>query len=285
MRRFFVLTVALVFALAAGLLAAPDTGAQEQVRARIWTRGAFGSGIAVSQADPMDFELIKVGIAGVKFNLGENESIVKVGILYFGETKYRLRNVVIGNGTASADIYLNETLAGSVSLDSYVKGDREVWAGTLTLDGKGYNAYVIQIPGDLRPVEKAERIHEYCRNNPDRCRAVMRAVGQIVCDPVTDGNCRNRIRDFCEQNPEDSRCKALRWAYCRANTEDADCRAELMGVCRNNATDNACKVLAEVYNRNIEKRPEALENAPQWFLTIRERLRTAIQQQGQPGGA
>ena len=276
MKRFFVLAIALSLTIAAGMLAAPYTGAQEAVQKRIWVRGAFGNGLAISQSDPMDFELIRIGTAGVKFISGDNESVVKVGVLYFGEDRYLLRDVVIGNASASANIYLNDTQVGSISLDSYLKGDREVWAGTLTLNGVTFNAYVIQAPRIRTALENAERVRDYCRNNPEKCKAVMKAVGNILCDPVTDGNCRNRIRDFCNQTPEDSRCKALRFAYCRQHPEDADCRSELMGVCRNNSTEKACNVLVEVYNRNIQKRPEALGNAPQWFHTIRERIRERL---------
>jgi hypothetical protein len=267
MKKLLALTIALlVIGMAVASATAQQVGTQRNVRARIKTLGAFGNGLAVSEDSPMEFELIKIGVAKLKVGLADEETEVKTGILYFGEDKYRLRNVVIGNGSASADIYLNDTQVGSISLNSYPKGDKEVWAG--------------QAKRLVKPLEKAEKTFEYCKNNPDKCNAAMKAVGQIVCDPVTDGNCRNRIKNFCEQYPDDNRCKALRFAHCKIDLEDADCRAEIMGVCRNNATETACQRLGEVYNKFVERRPEVLQNVPRWFTTVRERL----QQQGQLGG-
>lgn len=278
MKKLFALAIAL---LVIGVLAVASASAQQNVRARIKTLGAFGNGLAVSQDNSMEFELIKVGIAGVKVGLADEETSVKVGILHFGEDNYRLKDIVIGNGSVTANIYLNDTQVGSISLNSYPKGDKEVWAGTLELNGETYNAYVLQANRVVKPLEKAEKAFEYCKNNPEKCKAVMKAVGQIVCDPVTDGNCRDRIRNFCEQYPDDNRCKALRLAQCKFNLEDADCRAEIMGVCRNNATETACQRLGEVYNKFAERRPEVLQNIPQWFKTVRQKIAERL---GQPGG-
>ncbi len=276
MEKLLALVIALLFigVIAITPVMAQQVGTQRAVHARIRTLGAFGNGLAISQDDPMDFELIRVGVAGVKVSLAEEETAVKVGILHFGEDKYRLKDVVIGNGSVTANIYLNDTQVGSLSLNSYPKGDREVWAGTLTLNDEDYNAYILQAHRIVKPLEKAEKSFEYCKNNPERCMAVMKAIGRnIICDPVTEGNCRDRIKTFCENNPDDNRCKALRLAQCKLDLDDADCRAHLMGVCRNNATDTACDRLCEVYNKFVESRPEVLQNAPQWFLTVRERLR------------
>jgi len=274
MKKLLTLAVALIAVLAIGAsVIAQQVGAQNQTRSRIHTLGAFGNGLAISEDDPMDFELIRVGMAAVKVESANENKTVKVGVLHFADEKYRLKDVVIGNGSVTANIYLNNTQVGSISLDSYPKDDKELWAGTMTLNGKTYNVYLIQGKRVVKAVEKAEKAFEYCRNNPDRCKALMQAVGKnVICDPVTDGNCRERIRTFCEGNPEDARCKALRLAQCGINLEDAECRAEIRGVCSNNATENACQRLGEVYNKMVQKRPEILENAPQWFHTVRERL-------------
>lgn len=287
MKKLLALAIALlVIGVTVVSVSAQQIGAQQNVRARIKTLGAFGNGLAVSQDNSMDFELIRIGVAGIKVGLADEEATVKVGILHFGEDKYRLKNVTIGNGSVTANVYSNDTQVGSLSLNSYPKGDKEVWAGTLTLNGETYNAYVLQAHRLVKPLEKAEKTFEYCKNNPEKCKAAMKAVGQIVCDPVTDGNCRDRIKNFCEQYPDDNRCKALRFAQCKLNLEDADCRAEIMGVCRNNATDNACERLGEVYNKFVERRPEVLQNVPRWFATVRERLQqqTGELGTGQQGG-
>jgi hypothetical protein len=281
MKKLLVMAIALLVIGMAGtaVIAEETLGSQSQVRTKIHTMGALGYGIATSQSNAMDFELVKVGIAGVSITSADgNETVIKTGVLHFGEAKYRLKDVVIGNGTATANIYDNETQVGSISLNSYIKGDREVWAGTLTLDGVAYNAYIIQAPRIWKAVEKAEKVKDYCENNPEKCKAVMKAVGQIVCDPALNESCRDKIKAFCEQYPDDNRCKALRVAYCSINLEDANCRAELIERCKNNTVDaKICDKLANMYNKYTEKRAEVMNKAPAWFKAVRERVENRLQ--------
>jgi hypothetical protein len=243
--------------------------------------GALGYGLAVLQSNPMEFELIKIGVAKVSVGLTEeDEEIISLGRLYFGETKYKLKEVVIGNGTATANIYdMNDTQKGSISLTSYPKGDREVWAGTMALNGANYNVYIIQAPRIWKPLEKAEKAFEYCKNNPDKCKAAMKAVGQILCDPETNTSCRDKIKSFCEQYPDDSRCKALKLGYCKLHMENADCRNELMQECKKNLSEEACDKLGEIYQKFAENKPEVAKNAPAWFLRARERIRERLENQ------
>jgi len=280
MKKLTALAIALLVIGMAGIAAtsarADETvGAQAQVRARIHTMGALGNGLAISQTNPMDFELLKVGIAGVSVtDANGTETVVKAGVLHFGETKYRLKDVVIGNGTATANIYdINGTTqVGSISLNSYVKGDKEVWAGTLTLNGVTYNAYVIQAARVWKAVEKAEKVKDYCENNPIKCKAVMKALGNILCDPATDGSCRDKIKTFCEQHPDDNRCKALRLASCALNLEDANCRQDIIENCKNNTDNVICDKLANMYNKYVEKRAGVMQNAPAWLKAVRNRI-------------
>ena len=209
MKKLLALVIALLVIGATGISAfAQDddtVGKQVRAQARIHKMGALGNGLAISQGDSMSFELLKIGIAAVKFG-DEDTAGIKAGILYFGEEKYRLKDVVIENGSASANIYdEDDEQVGTISLDSYPKGDKEIWAGEMELNGEDYNAYVIQARRAVKAMEKANHAFEYCKNNPEKCKAAMKAVGQIVCDPETDENCRNRIRTYCEGNPEDSR--------------------------------------------------------------------------------
>ncbi len=274
MRKMLALVMALIIIGVTGSsVMAQQLGVQTAVRARIHRMGAFGNGIAISTEDPMDFELIKVAIAGVKVGIWEESAEVLVGVLHFGEEKFRLKDIEIGNGTARAQIYDSDgEKVGSISLDSYPKGDREVWAGTLTLREANYNAYVIQVPRKVKPLEKATKAFEYCKNNPEKCKAAMKAVGSIICDPQTDGNCRDKIRTFCEQHPDDNRCRALKLAYCKLHLDDAECRAELMKRCKENLDDEVCERLGNVYSRIIEKRPEIankiIQRTPTWFRKV-----------------
>lgn len=283
MKKLLVLAIALLVIGATGISAFADdndtVGKQVKAQARIHKMGALGNGLAISQDDSMNFELLKIGIAAVKVG-EEDTAAVKVGVLYLGEEKYRLKEVEIGNGSASANIYdADDEQVGSISLDSYPKGDKEIWAGEMELNDEDYNAYVIQAKRSVKTVEKAAHAFEYCKNNPDKCKAAMKAVGQILCDPETDENCRNRVKTFCEGNPEDNRCVSLRMAYCKQNLDDADCRAEFMERCKQNVNEEVCDKLGEVYNRAMQKRPEFMEKAPDWFKKASERIRERIENQ------
>jgi len=282
MKKLLALVIALFVVGVAGISAmAQQVGAQGKLNARIHKMGAMGNGLAISQSDTMNFELIKVAFAGVRVGLLDETAEVLVGVLHFGEDKYRLKDVEIGNGSSSANIYDSSGAnVGSISLDSYPKGDREVWAGTLTLNEETYNAYVIQAPRVIKPVEKAGKIFDYCKNNPAKCKAVMKAAGSIVCDPEKEGtSCRDKIKSFCEQHPDDNRCKALKLAYCKIHLDDADCRAEIMEKCKANLNEEVCRKLGNIYNKVVQKSPQVISRAPQWFKTIRERIRSGPEPQ------
>jgi len=280
MKKLMALAIALLVIGMAGVAAtsarAEEVGSQGW-KPKIHTMSALGYGLATSQSNPMDFELLKIGIAGVDVVVANESEELKVGILYFGETRYKLKDIVIGNGSATANIYdSNSTQVGSISLNSYPKGDREVWAGTLTLNGVTYNAYIIQANRLLKAAEKADNVKEYCQNNPEKCKAAMKAVGQIVCDPTTDGNCRDRIKTFCEQYPDDNRCKVLGIAYCKLHLDDSNCRQELIDKCKLNNTDEACEKLGELYDKRVGKANESMKNAPGWLKVVRERIRDRL---------
>lgn len=289
MKKLFVMAIALLVigVTGAAVMADETLGSQGQARVKIHTMGALGYGIATSQSNPMDFQMIKVGIAGVSVtDVNGTETVKKTGVLHFGETKYRLKDVVIGNGTATANIYdaNGTTQLGSISLNSYIKGDREVWAGALTLNGVTYNAYVIQAPKVWKADETADKIKDYCQNNPVKCKATIKAVGSIICDPEKEGiSCAEKIKTFCGQNPDDNRCKVVRWAYCKLHLDDANCRAEIIEKCKNItdgtiSNDNAiCDKLANMYNKYASNRAEVMKNAPEWLKKVRERVEDRLQ--------
>lgn len=279
MKRSTTLVIAFLMIGITGLLVlAQQAWADSTAQNKIRTLGVMGYGIAISQSDPMNFEFVKIGVAEVDVNASGIEKTVKVGILYFGNDKYILKDAVIGNGTAAANIYQNDTQKGSVSLNSYIKREKEVWAGTLTLNEQTYNMYVLQVQNIWKPAEKADKIKEYCDNNPVKCKAVVKAVGGILCDPEKEGaSCRDKIKTFCEQQPDDNRCKVLGIAYCRLHLEDANCRQALIDKCKENSTDAGCDKLVNVYN-NIEKRTgNLIKNAPNWLKSVKARIATKTQ--------
>jgi hypothetical protein len=289
MKKLLAVAVALVVIGITGATALADesVGMQNRVSARIQTMGAMGNGLAISQTNPMDFEMLKIGIAGVRVAVSDAEETVNIGVLYFGETKYKLRDVVIGNGTASASVYdANNASAGSITLSSYPKGDTEIWAGTLSLNGTSYNAYVIQAKKLFKPAEAADNVKEYCANNPAKCMATMKAVGSIICDPQANETCSDKIKIFCESHPDDNRCKVIGMAYCGTHLNDSTCRAEITDKCKQNSTVEQCDKLTEMYDKHIEKTQNVVGKVPAWMNSVKERLKNrAVQVHNNAEGA
>jgi hypothetical protein len=179
----------------------------------------LGKGIASNPGDPMDFMILKFGLG----KAAAGNRTLTVGVLVADDQRYRLRDVVIEEGHATGNIYDNGTQVGSFDMSSVMKGDTEIWAGTLTLGGQSYNAYVIEGARKIRPAELRERVVEYCNNNED-------------------ANCRERLQNYCENNPEDLRCRALFRAYCMKadNMDDTRCREAFRNYCAENSSDSKC---------------------------------------------
>jgi len=104
-----------------------------------------------------------------------------------------------------------------------MKGDTEIWAGTMTLDSVTYHLYVIEGVRPVRASELRERVVEYCNTHED-------------------ANCRERLGNYCQNYPEDIRCKALFRAWCLKddNMDDTRCRYEFRNWCSENPTNANC---------------------------------------------
>jgi hypothetical protein len=224
---------AVLIAVAAMLvLAAPvfaqSLGSQSMFRPQIKTFGILGSGIASLPSDPLNFKIAKLGVGTVRLIVLDQQTELTVGVLFLDDQRYTLKNIAIGNGSASADIYINDTQHGSLSLTSVIKGNMEIWAGTLTLDGTTYNTYIL---GGYRPIKAAElkeKVSEYCSENR------------------TDRNCGGNMEAFCESNPTDTRCLALFKAYCLRgnNMDDSRCRQYMLTWCKDRNETEECRAFA-----------------------------------------
>lgn len=217
----------LVLAMPSLALAEDDDlgGQTTSITPVIDTLGFLGKGIASLPSDPTNFKIVKVGVATMKVTVNETETKVTVGILFLDDEKFRIRNVVIGNGSATGDLYRNDTQAGSISVKSIIKGDTEVWAGTLTVDGTLYNVHILQAPRLIKKAEIKEKIRDYCEEA---------------------GNCSAGIESYCENNPTDTRCLALFKAFClrRNNMDDSRCRDFMKGWCKDNPEVTDCRLFA-----------------------------------------
>lgn len=207
---------------------AQNLGSQNMFKTQIKTFGILGKGIASLPSDPLNFKIVKAGVGTVRMTVLDQQTEITAGVLYLDEQRYSLKNIVIGNGSATADIYLNDTQHGSLSLTSVIKSDTEIWAGTVTVDGTSYNTYIL---GGYRPIkanELKEKVSEYCSENS------------------TDPKCGGNIQNFCENNPTDTRCLALFKAFClrKNNLDDSRCRQYMLTWCKDKSETEDCRAFA-----------------------------------------
>ncbi|HKZ45212.1 MAG TPA: hypothetical protein VJ343_00735 [archaeon] len=209
---------------------------------KIKTIGALGRGLAISPSDPKDFKVLKVGVAKVSVNQTGNVTELAVGILHLDNETYRIKDVAIGNGTISGNIYRNDTQVGSFNAESVIKGSSEIWVGTLTLNGETWNIYVLGAPRLFKIEEMAEKISDYCEDNPDKCTDVAKGIGSAYCEKTPeDPSCREKIRNWCQEHSTDQRCLSLLRNFCKFNIEDGRCREVMKDYCVNNTDDEKCK--------------------------------------------
>jgi len=181
--------------------------------------GILGRGIAANPADAMDFMIVKFGIATARIN----NKARRVGIVKIDDIRYVLRNISIADGHATGRIYKNASEVGSFDVSSVMKGDTEIWAGTMDLDGTTYHLYVIEGVRPIKAAELKEKVVEYCNK-------------------TTDTNCRDRLRNYCQDHPNDARCRALFRAWCvkGKNMDDSRCRYEFRKWCSKNPRNKYC---------------------------------------------
>jgi len=213
-----------IFALSLIILApvmAQDAVTTSAETVEIKSLSILGKGIAASPSDPLDFMIVKFGLGKVVASVSDTE--VLTGVVKFDDQKYRVKNVVIGDGSATGDIYDGDTQVGSFELTSIMKDYTEVWAGTTELNGNTYHTYIIEGKRVIKAKELKEKVVDYCDKNED-------------------DNCKDRLDNYCETNPEDSRCKGLFRAYCMKddNMEDTRCRHEFRDFCEENPTNDHC---------------------------------------------
>jgi hypothetical protein len=191
----------------------------------IETFGILGKGIATLSSDPMNFKIVTAGVAKVKVPVNGTDAMVTIGILTMDDQKYRIKDVVMGNGSVSGNLYLNDSQVGSISLSSVMKGNMEIWAGTITADGTSYNAYVLEGSRPVNNQELKEKITDYCNET---------------------GNCSQGTEAFCQSNPTDTRCLALFKAFCLRgnNMDDSRCRQYMLDWCKDRNETDDCRAFA-----------------------------------------
>ncbi len=241
MKKYW-LAIVLLFAVA--LVAAENIGMQ-QLRAEIGKPeitkiGAVGKGIAVSTSDPLDFKMVRLGLVEVQVNFSGQIINRQTGLIWLEDEKYLLKNASIQQSAVSADVYLNNTLVGNINLVLVARNDTDVWVGKLVLNGKEYNVYLLEGNRGFEKQEMKQKIKQACSDDDENCTQIAKGIGNRFCEKVNDTSCREKIAEFCEQNPNDQRCQAIMRGYCANNTEDTRCRLMLKQVCKNNPADSRC---------------------------------------------
>ena len=232
----------IVVVFAVTIAAAEEIGSVRTIpKSVIHKLGVIGRGLAINSSDASDFKLAVIGIATVRVNLLGEEENVTAGLLWLDGEKYKLKNINIGNGSATADVYKNDTKVGSIATSSVTKGDQIVWQGTLNLNGADWNLYIIEIERKIKAEELKDKVSDYCEENPQDSRC--QALG-------------SRVRDYCEDNPDDERCQNIFRAYCVNNLDDSRCRHAIKERCEDAPNATICQRLeVKVAKRFCEENP------------------------------
>ena len=223
---------AIVFATALALALAAPIFAQSTPQVSFKEIYLLGKGIAVNPTNNQDLSIVTIGLAKVTVNVAGTNTDVVAGVLHFGSDQtYKVKNANVGNGTISGDLYLNSSQVGSFSFTLVSKPSDNIWAGTITISGQTWNAYILEAHQQYSSSEEKQTIADYCANHQD------------------DENCRNKVEDFCQNNPNDARCISLLHNYCKSNLQDGRCREALRDFCQKNASDSNCVGFCEKYPR------------------------------------
>lgn len=129
---------------------------------------ASTQGVAVDQADSSNFVLAKIAVGRIvltkrlsrEANANGNPddearcnargrcfTVRRTGVLTIASkekvTRYHLKNIVVGEASVSAEVFLEKESVGSISLALVrMAGAHDAWTGTTAISGKNWNAYI-----------------------------------------------------------------------------------------------------------------------------------------------
>lgn len=165
----------------------------------------IGEGLLINKADMTDFSFLKIGIATVDVVTG-NETLEQVkGIMKIDNETYRLNVTNLTSSYFAADVYYNTTNVGSMTLSSTLKNNRVVWVGDASINSEDFKVYILEAERNFNAEEIKDKVKEYCNNHPVMCKG----IGSNYCDKLTDLSCKEKIVNWCLNNTDDTRCKAL----------------------------------------------------------------------------
>ena len=239
-KKALVVFMALLFVL-------PMAFAQTELKAKPISRiHLVGNGLAINSEDAMDFLHAKAVVGAVKLrdanvtNTDDNFSVKRLGVLLLDKEAYHLKNVAVTVDEVSADVFERggEEAVGSLYVTRYEKPGQDVWAGELSLNDKLYNVYFVGLKRNFKPVEAAEKVANYCEENPEaeKCQKISEQ-----CEENPRG-CKAKIMKECKDNPENEDCTQIKKNYCLENASDVRCRQYLVETCEENPEADYCKI-------------------------------------------
>ena len=233
-KRNFALMAIAIMSLAMGAAYADNIGSQNLPMPVITRLAGEGSGLAVNAADATDFGPIKIVAAKLNAVANGNSTEVERGAINFNDENLKLSDLVLGNSSISGNINRNGTQVGSLSISSVVKNGKTFWYGTMTLDGKTYNLYIVGLRREIKAEELKHEVQDFCENNP------------------TDARCMGGLKGLCNQNPDSENCKQIFRESCIEHPGDERCRTAFQDFCHNNSTvsnSTACQWFADNSNK------------------------------------
>jgi len=248
MKKILAISVVLLLLLPM-LVTAQNLGSQGLGKPKITAIGALGRGIAIPEDNPREFSIIKVGIAKLRVLLVSEEKDIAAGLVWFDNTRYLLKNVAIAEGHITADVYLNTTKVGTIDISLTEKGNVDIWVGQITINNKDYNIYILEGQRKFKNTEIAENVMETCSEDLEECKDIAKGIGNRFCNKLDDKSCREKIQEFCKQNPDDRRCLVIARLYCKDNIDDTRCRHLLREYCSNNQDTAICGKICNKFPR------------------------------------
>ena len=216
---------------------------------------------------------------------------MSIGVLWVGEERYKVKDIVVSNDTIEANIYSGDEVVGTIAITSIVKQYETVWAGELEINDKQYNVYILEGARRFRPGELGEGLADYCGRYPMKCVQIAKGIATQYCTPeeAQTESCRKKIVEYCKDHPDDQRCIALKRAYCVLHPEDMRCRMELRKFCALNPADEKCVKFCELHPLACGKKSRAVlarvkERAREMLRRGIQQAREKIRQHRQVGG-
>ncbi|MCD6434069.1 MAG: hypothetical protein J7L14_00475 [Candidatus Diapherotrites archaeon] len=177
-----------------------------------------GSGIVVSAEEPMLF--YKAKIIGAAINIKGKPR--RLGLLSLDNKRFVLKEISASMESFDANVYDKNGLMGQISLARYEKPGKDVWAGKLVLEEKGYYVYIVANSRTFTALERVHNIVDFCTKTSAEKLPECKWVEKCKENPHSE-TCERLIERFCLKHLDDERCRVLLKKKCEENPEKEYC--------------------------------------------------------------